>query len=67
MVEAVIMFCWIATAETGWQKDCELFSHRMHHSQTIRNCRAFLAFKIKEVKNDGARVEMAQCVIRRFS
>jgi len=63
MIEAVFLFCWLRVNDGLWREDCEPVTYEMHQSVSTRDCRNFLAFKIEEVKKDGARTQLAQCVV----
>jgi hypothetical protein len=65
MIEAIILFCWVFTVDGLAHKSCIPFRHQMHQSETVRDCRSFLAFKIEEMRGDGGRVQMALCVMHR--
>tara|TARA_R100000687_G_C6302118_1_gene96428 strand:- start:32 stop:232 length:201 start_codon:yes stop_codon:yes gene_type:complete len=65
MIEAIILFCWVFTVDGLAHKSCIPFRHQLHQSQNVSDCRSFLTFKIKEVRGDGGKVQMAQCVMHR--
>jgi|TARA_R110000824_G_scaffold296016_1_gene484335 hypothetical protein len=65
MIEAIVLFCWVFPVDNLVHKSCIPFRHQMHQSENVSDCRSLLALKIKEVKGDGGRVQMALCVMHR--